>query len=82
AIAVTGAVLSAAYLLGMFRKVALGPPVYEKGEAMWDMNGRELVAAIPLAVFVFWVGFYPQPFLDVMHVSVEHLLEQVQGTYR
>jgi NADH-quinone oxidoreductase subunit M len=49
---------------------------------MWDMNGRELVAAIPLAVFVFWVGLYPQPFLDVMHVSVEHLLEQVQGTYR
>ena len=82
AFAVLGAVLSAAYLLGMFRKVALGPAVHEKGEAMWDMDGRELIAALPLVVFVFWVGFYPQPFLDVMHVSVEHLLDQVHGAYR
>ncbi len=82
AFAVAGAVLSAAYLLSMFRRVALGPAVHEKGEAMWDMDGREIVAALPLVVFVFWVGFYPQPFLDVMHVSVEHLLDQVHGAYR
>ena len=77
AVAIVGAMLAAAYLLGMYRRVALGPAVYETGEGMWDVNGRELAAIVPLALFVFWVGLYPKPFLDILHVSVEHLLDQV-----
>ncbi|RLA34728.1 MAG: NADH-quinone oxidoreductase subunit M [Gammaproteobacteria bacterium] len=76
ALAIIGALLSAAYLLGMFRQVALGPVDNERLKGLRDMNGRELAAASVLALFVFWVGFYPMPFLDLMHVSVARLLDQ------
>lgn len=77
AVAVLGALLSAAYLLGMYRKVALGPPTVGARFKVRDVNGRELAAILPLAVFVLWVGFYPKPFLAIIDSSVTHLLQQV-----
>lgn len=77
AVAVSGALLSAAYLLGMYRKVALGPATVGARFKVRDVNGRELVAILPLAVFVLWVGFYPKPFLAIIDSSVTPLLQQV-----
>jgi NADH-quinone oxidoreductase subunit M len=74
--------LSAAYLLSMFRRVALGTITNSALTEIEDVNARELLAIISLAVFVIWIGLYPMPFIDLMHVSVEHLLQQatrVQG---
>ena len=79
AVAVAGAVLSAAYLWGFSRQVALGPAVAMGGPGMWDLNAREMAGTLPLVVFVFWVGLYPMPFIDILHVSVEHLLAQTMG---
>ena len=79
AVAVAGAVLSAAYMLGFYRQVALGPAVAMGGRGMWDINAREMAGILPLVVFVFWVGLYPKPFIDILHVSVEHLLAQTMG---
>lgn len=79
AAAVAGAVLSAAYMLGFYRQVALGPAVAMGGRGMWDVNAREMAGILPLVVFVFWVGLYPTPFIDILHVSVEHLLAQTMG---
>ncbi len=78
AIAVAGAMLGAAYLLRMFRQMALGPVVSIGGRQLWDINAREMTGILPLVVFVFWIGFYPKPFLEILHVSVEHLLVQTQ----
>ncbi len=77
AVAVLGALLGAAYLLGMYRKVALGPASVGARFKVRDVNGREMVAILPLAVFVFWVGLYPKPFLAIIDSSVTHLLQQV-----
>ncbi len=79
AVAVAGAVLSAAYMLGFYRQVALGPAIATGGRGMWDINAREMAGILPLVVFVFWVGLYPKPFIDILHVSVEHLLAQTMG---
>jgi len=76
ALAVIGAMLSAAYLLGMYRKVALGAVDSPLVKKVWDLDGREISSFAALAVFVVWVGLYPKPFIDIMHVSAEHLLEQ------
>jgi NADH-quinone oxidoreductase subunit M len=46
------------------------------------VNARELVAILPLAVFVLWVGLYPKPFLAIIDPSVKHLLAQVHGKER
>jgi NADH-quinone oxidoreductase subunit M len=31
-----------------------------------------------LVIIVLWMGVYPVSFLDIMHVSVEHLVNQVE----
>ncbi|MBF0283107.1 MAG: NADH-quinone oxidoreductase subunit M [Magnetococcales bacterium] len=80
-IAATGVVLGAAYMLWMFKKVVFGeirnPDVEHH---VTDVNGREIAIFIPLLVLVFWIGFYPDPFLQVFHASVENLLMQAAVT--
>ncbi len=79
AAAIIGAVLGAAYLLGLYRQMVLGPKIDMAGARFWDFGTREVFCALPLAVFVFWVGFYPKPFLVLISASVEHLLVQASG---
>lgn len=47
-----------------------------------DLDLREVITLLPLFVLIFWIGFYPNTFLEYLHASVEHLLQQVsQNTY-
>jgi len=78
-ISIIGAMLGAVYLLGMYKKVALGEVTNHHVKEAWDVGGREIVAMAALAVFVFWIGLNSRPFLDMMHVSVDHLLEQMNS---
>ena len=41
------------------------------------MNGRELVILGSLAAAVLLFGVWPAPMLEVMHATVEHLVEHV-----
>jgi NADH-quinone oxidoreductase subunit M len=34
---------------------------------------------LPLLVFVFWIGIYPNVFFEKMNPSIERLIEQVKG---
>ena len=77
--AVLGALLGAAYLLGMYGKVALGPTSVGARLTIRDVNAREMAAILPLAVFVLWVGFYPKPFLNIIDASVKHLVTHVHS---
>jgi NADH-quinone oxidoreductase subunit M len=73
---IPGVILAAAYMLRLLQKIAWGG----KGNpAFVDLNLREYIYLIPLALFVLWIGFAPTPFLDVMHASVSHLIQQVQA---
>ena len=45
-----------------------------------DANGREILFLSLLAAAVLVMGVWPQPFLEVMHVSVEELLRQAGTT--
>jgi len=79
--AIPGAVLAAAYMLRLLQKVVWGGVDNPKphGE-LQDLNWREIMTLAPLVVFVFWIGLAPAPFMEVMHVSVAHLLDQVNNT--
>jgi NADH-quinone oxidoreductase subunit M len=79
ALSVLGALLGAVYLLGMYKKVALGEVTNPHIKEAWDIDAREIVAMAALVVFVFWIGLNSTPFLDMMHVSVKHLLEQMNS---
>jgi len=76
-IASLGIILAAAYLLWMLQRVAFGVPNPAHVSQLHDLNLREMVTMVPLAVLVFWIGLYPNPLLVNMHASVNGLIERV-----
>ena len=79
AVAIIGAVMGAVYLLSMYRKFAIGAITNRHIKEAKDIGGREIIAMAGLAIFVFWIGLNSKPFLDIMHVSVGHLLDQMNS---
>jgi NADH-quinone oxidoreductase subunit M len=75
---VPGVILSAAYMLRMLQRVAYGGTGNPDHSHLSDLRFREVVTLAPLFVFVFWIGLHPKPFTQVMHASVQHLLQQTQ----
>ena len=69
-----GIVLGAAYMLGMFQRLVLGP-VSPQSATLHDLNRREIACVIPLALAVFVIGLYPTVMLDPMHASVTTLAQ-------
>ncbi|MGB6288959.1 MAG: NADH-quinone oxidoreductase subunit M, partial [Desulfobulbales bacterium] len=77
ACAIPGAVLAAAYMLRMLQKVVWGGTNNPDQSYLADLNVREIITLAPLLLFVLWIGLNPAPFMDVMHTSVNHLIQQV-----
>lgn len=82
AAAVAGALVGAAYLLGLYRQILLGPVLIPGNVKMWDLGKREIICAIPLLIFVFWLGLYPKPYLNLLEPTLQHLLSQTMGAGR
>tara|TARA_R110000851_G_scaffold165169_2_gene309827 strand:+ start:26414 stop:27913 length:1500 start_codon:yes stop_codon:yes gene_type:complete len=76
-LAATALILGAAYSLWMVKRVAFGDITNDEVRGMSDINAREFLILGVMAVAVLYMGIYPKPFTDVMHVSVEALLQHV-----
>jgi NADH-quinone oxidoreductase subunit M len=76
-LATTGVILSAAYMLWLYRRVIFGVIEKESLRAILDMNRREAAALFPLVILTIYFGFYPAPILDLFGASVENLVRQV-----
>ncbi|MNQ32462.1 NAD(P)H-quinone oxidoreductase chain 4 1 [compost metagenome] len=76
-LAATALILGAAYSLWMVKRVVLGDVANDHVRALTDINRREFVILGVMAIAVLYMGIYPKPFTDVMHVSVEALLQHV-----
>jgi NADH-quinone oxidoreductase subunit M len=76
AISVSGVVLGAAYLLWTFQRVFLGE-LNTKYETLTDMNVREWVTLVPLAVIVIVLGVWPMPLLDLIQDTLNFLVTHV-----
>ncbi len=77
ALAATGLILGAVYMLYLYRRVIFGTLTKDSLAAIKDMSLREIAMFAPLVILVIWMGIYPAPFLEVMHVSVANLITQV-----
>jgi NADH-quinone oxidoreductase subunit M len=75
---VVGILLGVVYLLWMFQRVFLGDFVYHGQNPIKDLVLREKIAFVPIVLFVFWIGLYPKPFLQVTDASLNHLIEMVE----
>ncbi len=80
AAAATTLVLGAAYTLWMVKRVVFGRVLNEAVARLPDLTRRELLTLGLVAAAVLLMGVWPYPFLEVMHASVEQLLQQVSVT--
>jgi NADH-quinone oxidoreductase subunit M len=78
-IAVLGIVLAALYILIMYQRLMTGPlrEDDERLTSLKDLNLRELVAIVPLALLIVGLGLYPKPVVDVIKPAVEATMTQV-----
>ena len=79
AVATSGLILGAAYMLYLYRRIIFGVLKKENLKTISDINAREIATFTPLLLTVIIMGVYPSLFLDVMHVSVENLVERYQS---
>jgi NADH-quinone oxidoreductase subunit M len=68
-------ILGAAYTLWMIKRVLYGEVANENVAKLKDINRREFLFLALLAAVVLVVGVWPNPLLDVMHTSVENLVQ-------
>ncbi|MDA8423427.1 MAG: NADH-quinone oxidoreductase subunit M [Nitrospiraceae bacterium] len=78
-IASLGIILGAGYMLWLYQRVAFGKITNAHNEHLADMNAREVVAALPLVILVFFIGLYPNAAFGVIHASVENLVQHVNA---
>jgi NADH-quinone oxidoreductase subunit M len=77
-IASSGVIFAAVYMLWMFQRVMFGEMKNPKNQDLKDLSAREVVMMLPLLLFVFWIGIYPNVFFDKMTPSLEQLIQQVK----
>ena len=77
-LAATGGVFGAAYSLWLYNRTAFGNIRLTYISNFHDIDRREFFVFLPCIILVLLMGIYPEVFLNVMHVSVQHLVEQVQ----
>ena len=78
AIAATGVVLGAVYMLWLVRRFLFGPLVHDENKGLPDLTLREWLVLAPLFVLMVYMGVQPKPFLDRMAPSLEAVYARVQ----
>ena len=79
AIAVSGVVLGAVYMLWLVKRVFFGEvnPVLKEhahGHSL-DINFREGLVLAPLLILIFWMGLFPNHFFHWSQASVDHFVK-------
>jgi NADH-quinone oxidoreductase subunit M len=78
ALAASGVILSAVYMLWMYQRVIWGEITNAKNELLADLNLREKVMIVPLLILIVWMGMYSSHFLRPMDAAVARLIHQVE----
>jgi NADH-quinone oxidoreductase subunit M len=81
AFAVTGIILSAAYLLWLYQRTMLGEVTSEKNKGLRDLNLREVAIFLPLIAWAIWIGVYPKPYFEILEKPVAQIVERVRPGY-
>jgi len=71
-------IFGAAYTLWMIKRVVYGKITSDEVGGLRDVNNREILMLSILAAMVLLIGIWPNPVLDVMHVTVDHLLQHME----
>ena len=76
AIASLGVIIGAAYMLWLYKRVVFGKLINTDLKQMFDLNRSELFILSCLAVPTLFFGFYPDPLINTIEVSISDLIDQ------
>jgi NADH-quinone oxidoreductase subunit M len=77
-LATLGTILSAAYMLWLYRKVIFGKLEKPSLFNIRDIGWREAIILAPLVILTIVFGVYPKPVLDLSSASVTQLIDNYQ----
>ncbi len=79
AIAATGVIFSAVYMLWMCQRVFFGKITHEENRSLLDLTKREIAIILPIILFIVWIGVYPSTFLKSSAASTKQVVTQMQN---
>src|SRR6266478_4549064 len=74
AVATSGVVLGALYLLWMYERVIFGPLAHEENAKLEDLSAREVTVLAPVVALCLVMGLWPAWFLVRMQPSIDLIL--------
>ncbi len=77
AVAASGVILSAVYMLWMFQRVNYGPLTNPKNEGMKDLSTREWLVLAPTVVMAVVMGVAPSIFLTPMKPALDRVIARM-----
>ncbi|HTS91394.1 MAG TPA: NADH-quinone oxidoreductase subunit M [Stellaceae bacterium] len=76
-LATIGMILSAAYMLYLYRRIIFEKITKDDVRAMLDLHWREVLVFAPMLVVVLWMGIYPNSFLKPMQATLARVMDRV-----
>ena len=73
-IASLGVIFAAAYMLWLYKRVIFGKLLNDELKKMNDLNRSEVITLWSLAIPTIFFGFYPEPLINTVEVSVSNLV--------
>ncbi|MFA6542154.1 MAG: NADH-quinone oxidoreductase subunit M, partial [Bacteroidota bacterium] len=79
AVAATGVIFSAVYMLWMVQRVFFGKVTHAENEKLLDLGKREIGLLLPILLFIVWIGVYPSTFLRSSEQHTKQVVVQMQN---
>ena len=74
-IASFGVILGAAYMLWLYKRIIFGEIINIDLKSMIDLKKSEILILFSLVIPIIYFGFFPEPLLNSIEVSVGNLLD-------
>ena len=70
-----GVIIGAAYMLWLYKRVIFGKLINSELKKMIDLNRSEAFTLTRLAIPTLYFGFYPEPLINTIEVSISDLID-------
>ncbi|MGZ3694370.1 MAG: complex I subunit 4 family protein [Bdellovibrionota bacterium] len=77
ALAATGVILGAVYMLWLSQRILFGVPDAKKSEGLTDINWREFAYLVPLIFLIGYMGLFPKTFFRHMEPSIKEFTKRI-----
>jgi len=74
-----GILIGAAYMLWTLQRIFFGEFNKKWDDVLTDIDFREYVMLVPLAIIVIFLGIYPSAMLDILTASVNTLVSFIHS---